>query len=1440
MRISDLSYFRLLWLYCCLIFVPIAAWSQTASTQSRIVERVDETALVPLRGNTHPWAQPQFDRGAAPPDLPMARMLLVLKRSDAQELALEALLDAQQDPNSSSYHQWLTPDAFGQQYGPSDQDIQAVSTWLQSHGFQVARIARGRTMIEFSGSAAQVQQAFHTGIHKYTVNGVNHWANASDPQIPQALAPVIAGVNSMHNFQKTPAHHVAGVFSRSSATGKVKAIQPGFTIPNSNFCAGTGDCYLLGPYDFATIYNTLPLWNAGTPIDGTGQNIAIIGRSNIVLQDVREFRSLFGLQPKDPNIIVDGTDPGLVSGDETEADLDVEWSGAVAKGATINFVVSASTEATDGVDLSAVYAVENNVAPVVSESFLQCELFLGTTGNIFANALREQAAAQGITFLTAAGDQGAAGCDALASNSAPPAPATFGLMVNGLASSPYGVAVGGTDFLNFGPSYTAASLNMASPYWNTTNDTHQASAKGYVPESTWNSTCTNNIFVVLGLGNSAEANCNNAQLATLVDVVGAGGGKSNCITSDGVTAASCGGGYVKPSWQSAPGVPADGARDIPDVSLFASSGFLNSAYIVCEADQTQTQGTCGLTGIDVDFLGVGGTSASTPAFAGIMAMVNQFTQSTGQGNANHVFYKLASSSTQTNANCNSSSTTLSATCIFNDVTSGTIAMPCAAKSPNCNLSTGSDAYGVLSGYNTTAGYDLATGLGSVNAFNLIHAWPSAGTPTTTTLTLGGGSAVNITHGAAVNFTIAVAPGAATGDVSLLGSPTSGNPVAMGEFTLQSGSASGTTTSLAGGTAYQVKAHYAGDGTFASSDSAPVTVTVAPEPSTTLISIPVFNPTNGNETSDTPASLVYGSPYILRVDVGNANAKVTLPMKPVCAQLTCPTGRITLSDSVSGGATGVFALNAQGYTEDSAIQLGGGTHQISASYPGDNSYNASTGAYTLTVTPSLTQLTVPTVPGPVVAGTQYSLSGSLTTNVLQGATPTGTMTFFDGATAISGTATLNGQPGTTTSGATLNGSILATFTTSGSHSITAKYSGDPNYAASTSAAATFSVFYPTTAVESAASTTINLGQSDAITATATSSIKTPPMTGTFQFSLGNAPVGLPVPGVLGMDASGNQVLTATFSASPASSQFVTAVYSGDSNYEQASASILINVVIPDFSLTIPASPFLISAGQPGSLPVTIAPASTMSSAVMLSCGGNLPVGYNCGVSPATQTLSNGASTTVMLNLTPITSGSSSAAKRAGLIRQVGSFSGGPVLFAGLSFLTVLVSLILLGWTARPLRWRVSICLILLSTVGLALGCGSGSSTGSGGGGGGSTPTVKPTSTSVASSAAKVAASAQVTLTATITGENTPTGSVNFAANGNLTLGSANLVGNTASLTTTIPFPGIYTVVALYSGDTLNNPSTSAGLAQGVTGTTVMDVEGQTSTLTHFTNVTITIQ
>ena len=263
---------------------------------------------------------------------------------------------------------------------------------------------------------------------------------------------------------------------------------------------------------------------------------------------------------------------------------------------------------------------------------------------------------------------------------------------------------------------------------------------------------------------------------------------------------------------------------------------------------------------------------------------------------------------------------------------------------------------MLSGYSAGTGYDLATGLGSVNAYNLVHGWTSPTVATTTTLKLNNGGTVNITHGQSVPVTINVSPSAATGDVVLIGSPTAGSDISMGAFTLQNGAVTSTTSTLAGsgGTSYQVVAHFAGDGTHAPSDSSPVPVIVAAEPSKTLITIPVFDPNTGKETGNTPTSLVYGSPYIARMDIANTTETVTFPMKPVCVPLSCPTGSVTLSDSVAW-SSGVFPLNLLGYADYFSIQLTGGAHQLSASYPGDNSYGPSSGSYNLTVTPAPIQI-----------------------------------------------------------------------------------------------------------------------------------------------------------------------------------------------------------------------------------------------------------------------------------------------------------------------------------------------------------------------------------------------------------------------------------------------------------------------------------------------------
>src|ERR1041385_3838647 len=292
----------------CLLVILLAApgFGQQAQVRPLITQPINENQLVTLRGNTHPLAQAQYDVGAAPLNLPMQRMLLVLKHDPQQDFALHKLLDDQQDRASANYHQWLTPDQFGLQFGPSDQDLQLVTGWLASHGFQINRVSRGRTVIEFSGVEAQVEQAFHTQIHQYSVNGQVHWANASDPQIPAALSPAVAGVLSLYNFPRHSMMHRFGTYNES--TRQLNGPNPFFTLFGFG-CDQDNNCYAVGPADFGKIYNVQNLWSSG--IDGTGQTIAIVGETDINIQDVRDFRSLFGLPAKDPTIIYDGPNPGL-------------------------------------------------------------------------------------------------------------------------------------------------------------------------------------------------------------------------------------------------------------------------------------------------------------------------------------------------------------------------------------------------------------------------------------------------------------------------------------------------------------------------------------------------------------------------------------------------------------------------------------------------------------------------------------------------------------------------------------------------------------------------------------------------------------------------------------------------------------------------------------------------------------------------------------------------------------------------------------------------------------------------------------------------------------------------------------------------------------------------------------------------------------------------
>ena len=411
---------------------------------------LDESQSAALQGNVHPLARAEFDLGAVNANMRLERMLLVLSPSAEQQIALDALVEAQQDPSSPQYQQWLTPDEFGAEFGASDTQLAQVTSWLAAHGFAIDEIPPGRRLVVFSGTAGQVFDAFRTEIHNYRVNGAMHIANASDPQIPAALAGVVDGVVTLSDFRRTS----------QVATQRPFAAQPEYSA---------GSTHDIFPADFATIYDLNPLYSAGTT--GSGAAIAIAGRSNVSLSDVATFRSIAGLAANAPSVTVDGADPGLVASDQLESTLDTEWSGAIAPAATITLVVAASTATTDGIDLASAYIVNHATAPVVSVSYGTCEREMGTAELAFYNNLWEQAASQGMSVFVASGDAGAAGCQSGSSTTGTSA------AVNGLCTSPYVTCVGGTEF-NEGAN--------AARYWSATNSAAYGSALGTIPEEVWN------------------------------------------------------------------------------------------------------------------------------------------------------------------------------------------------------------------------------------------------------------------------------------------------------------------------------------------------------------------------------------------------------------------------------------------------------------------------------------------------------------------------------------------------------------------------------------------------------------------------------------------------------------------------------------------------------------------------------------------------------------------------------------------------------------------------------------------------------------------------------------------------------------------------------------------------------------------------------------------
>ena len=968
----------------------------TAAPQPLISQPVDESQLTTLKGNTHPLARPEFDLGTAPASLPMERMLLVLKRSPAQESALRKLLDDQQDKASPNYHKWLAPEEFGKQFGPTESDMQTITSWLQSHGFQVGT-TKGRTVLEFSGSASQVQEAFHTAIHKYIVNGEQHWANASDPKIPTALTGAVAGIHTLHNFLKKPMSRFTGV--------KVRAQYVPGKAPLMTFSDGT---HALGPQDYATIYNIAPLYKENPPITGGGVTIGVVGRSDLYGggEDVYQFGQLFNTGVE-LNVVHNGADPGdLGGGEEAEATLDATWSSVIAPGANVDFVVSASTDTTDGVDLSELYIIEGDFAAVMTESFGSCEYDVTNTEAQGIATMAEQAAAEGITYIVSSGDSGAEGCDNPNAESA----ATGPLSVNVLASSPYTVAAGGTLFNENG---------QTSKYWSGPSQTIASSALSYIPEDVWNESCS-------------AAKC--GQQAN----IWAGGGGASSI-------------FAKPSWQSGvAGIPNDRARDLPDISLTAAG---HDPYLVC------LEASCvpNLQG-QVYLYFIYGTSAAAPSFAGIMALVNtkmalvQGNSYIAQGQADYVLYRLAAAQTYSQCNGSNTSALPANTCVFNDITSGNNAVPGEANYGTANAQ-----------YAATAGYDLATGLGSVNVTNLVNQWSAVSFhPTTTTIVTA--TPTTITHGQPVNVNITVtsSSGTPTGSIEVLDVDQEGRRQSAGVFPLTGGSYVGQIPTLPGTftTLAWLTATYGGDGTYAPGVAdwfGPMTVN--PEPSHTSMSAETLT-LNGNQLYLQPlvGTASYGNMVYLRADVAGQSG------------LGTPSGTVTFTDAngdppIPGNP---YAMNSQGtaVTAQGLFTLPAGAYSVTASYGSDYAFNASTSQpLNFTISPAATASTVTSSVSSVTENATVTLTANIATGTSTtpsfGAAPTGTVSFFANGTQISSVAVtgsygLGSFPAGPFSPSSARATLSTTALPTGSDSITATYSGDSNYATSTSAAITVTV------------------------------------------------------------------------------------------------------------------------------------------------------------------------------------------------------------------------------------------------------------------------------------------------------------------------------------------------------------------------------------------------
>lgn len=1074
----------------------VAAQTGPADRITTAIVASQRTAI----NGVHPLATKQNDLGRVNGSQVFHRMVLVLQRSAAQEADLQQLLKEQQDPTSAQYHKWLTPIEFGQRFGPSDDDMATIVGWLKSQGFSVEPASHGRQFLVFTGTSAQVESAFQTQMHLYGVGGKTYIANAQAASIPTALAPDVRGVASLNSFDNEklqPTYHLA---------------------PNPKIAVATG--LFTGPTDLSNIYNAAPLQKAG--IEGQGESIALIEESDINPQDLTDFRTLTGLPAATLNVIQNGPDPGLLAGDgeEFEAIADVEYAGAMAPDATLNVIVSASTEFIQGIDLSQMYAVDYAVSPITSMSYGGCETLNDTYYNdatYLFGLIYEQGAAEGMSQFVSAGDNGGDACGSTGLSA--------GYGVNSIGDSPWNVSVGGTEFIMPDPS-----VYFPAPKY---------TATGYIPESTWN---------------DYENPYDGRPLA-------GGGG----VSID----------WSKPDWQAGTGVPADGQRDVPDVALLAGD---NLAYLTCESDLGYDC-AAGYGG------GVIGTSLAAPNWAAIQALVDQKNNLIGgAGNPNPTYYKLAASSSSP----------------FHDITTGDTKVP--------------DPNGELVGYTATTGYDLATGLGSVDVNKLATNWMSStGSGTATvTLTTGGTS---ITHGDTLNTNVTVSSGGSTiptGDVAMVAGTEGVYQLTLdntGATSLAFGSSSG--VELPGGS-YNLTAHYAGDTNFAPATSNAVALTVNPEPTVTQAG------------SNAAGTVLYGTPVTLAAAAYGVNSGSGYPVPGTYTFTDTSTSTALGSASIAqtGESFAYLTTNSAAYLSLSGAQsLGAGTHQITVASPASGASFLTSTSNPVTVVVQQSSVLVSLTPDhttPALNST-VNLNASVINLNGQNVPVTGRVDFYDASTnpqTLLGSATL---PASADYMGAYDVSLPVTFTTAGLHTVYVYYNGDSNDYGNISGAANITVGGKASTSTTIGGQTFGLANNSVtIIANVAGDTNGTVPTGTVTFidtaansgagaTVGTAPV------------SNNGSATLITKALTAGQHLIIASYSGDGNFA-ASSSQSIAVLVGDFTFAAGSSSASVTAGQStSSINLTYTGTMDFSSVlygatISLSCSG-LPAGATCNFTPA---------------------------------------------------------------------------------------------------------------------------------------------------------------------------------------------------------------------------------